>query len=65
MRLGAIAATATLLPLALGLLIDSRLGTTPCGLLTFMIIGVVISIAAVYHTVQQEYDQYGSPKEES
>ncbi|MFQ5340393.1 MAG: AtpZ/AtpI family protein [Anaerolineae bacterium] len=63
-RLGAIVVTAVLLTLALGLWIDNRLGTSPCGLLIFMLIGIVISVTGVYRAVQQVYDQYGLPKEE-
>lgn len=63
MRLGAIVVTAILLTLALGLLIDNRFGTSPCGLLLFMIIGVVISITGVYRTVQRVYNEYAPPKE--
>lgn len=63
-RLGAIVVTAVLLTLTLGLWIDSRLRTSPCGLLVFMLIGIVISITGVYRAVQQVYGQYGSSKEE-
>ncbi|MFQ5594083.1 MAG: AtpZ/AtpI family protein [Anaerolineae bacterium] len=63
-RLGAIVVTAVLLTLTLGLWIDNRLSTSPCGLLVFMLIGIVISVTGVYLVVQQVYDQYGSTKEE-
>ena len=63
-RLGAIIVTAVLLTLALGLWVDNRLGTSPCGLLIFMLIGIVISVTGAYRAVQQAYDQYELPKEE-
>jgi F0F1-type ATP synthase assembly protein I len=64
MRLGAIVITAIFLTLGLGLWIDKQLGSSPCGLLIFMHIGVVISIIGVYRTVQGIYDKYAPPKEE-
>lgn len=64
-RLGAIVVTATFVTLGLGLWVDKRLGISPCGLVIFMLIGVVISVVGVYRAVQRVYDQYGSPKEES
>lgn len=63
MRLGAIVVAAVFLPLALGLLVDSRFGTSPFGLLIGMLLGVVISIIGVYRAVQQAYEQYSPPKE--
>lgn len=63
MRLGAIVVTTILITLALGLWIDKRLGIAPCGLLLFMLIGVALSITAVYRTVQDVYEKYAPPKE--
>jgi len=63
MRLGAIVVGAVFLPLALGLLIDNRFGTSPFGLLIGMLLGVVISTIGVYRAVKQVYEQYSSPKE--
>jgi F0F1-type ATP synthase assembly protein I len=63
MRLGAIVVTAVFLTLALGLWLDNRLGTSPFGLLSCMIIGVVMAMIGVYRTVQQVYDRYSPPKE--
>lgn len=63
MRLGAIVVTSVLLTLALGLWIDKRLDVFPCGLLTFMFIGVAVSIIGVYRTVQEAYNESAPPKE--
>ncbi len=62
-RLGAIVVTSILVTLALGLLIDKWLGISPCGLLLFMFIGIVLSIVGVYRTVQATYDEFAPPEE--
>lgn len=64
-RLGAIVVTAILVSLALGLWIDHQFGISPCGLLVFMLIGVVVSVIAVYRTIQDTYEEYQPPKEET
>ena len=56
--------TAVLVTLAVGLWVDNRLGTSPCGLLIFMYIGVAMSIIGVYRTVQGIYNKYAPPEEE-
>lgn len=63
MQLGAIVVTAIFLTLALGLWVDRQLGISPCGLLCFMFIGVIVSITGVYRTVQRIYDEFAPPKE--
>lgn len=63
MRLGAIVVTAIFVTLLLGLWIDRRFGISPCGLLLFMIVGVVVSTLGVYRIVQDSYTKYAPPKE--
>jgi F0F1-type ATP synthase assembly protein I len=62
-RLGAIVVGGILGTLALGILIDKLFGISPCGLLLFMFIGIIVSIIGVYRAVQDTYDNILPPEE--
>ena len=54
-QLGAIIVVATMLPLFIGLWLDSRLNTTPWLTLLGFGIGVIAAVAVVYNTISSIY----------
>lgn len=54
-QLGSLIFVATLLPLALGLWLDTWLRTTPWITLVALVVGVIAAIAAVYRVISSQY----------
>lgn len=59
MQLGAIVTVATLLPLGLGLWLDTQLGTTPWLTLVALVVGVLAAVTVVYRVISRQYNQLG------
>lgn len=59
LQLGAMVVVATLLPLFVGLWLDTRLHTVPWITLIGMLVGVVSSIVVVYRVIASRYKQSG------
>ncbi len=58
-QLGAVVIAATLLPLLVGIWLDSTLHTAPWLTLIALVVGVVGAMAAVYKTISSLYRQSG------
>lgn len=58
-QLGTTVVVATLLPLALGLVLDDRLGTTPWITLVALVVGVIAAVAGVYRLISTQYRNLG------
>ena len=54
-QLGAIIIVATMLPLLIGLWLDSRLNTTPWITLVGLVLGIVLAVTSVYRTISSSY----------
>ncbi len=59
LQLGAMVVVATLLPLFVGLWLDTRLRTVPWMTLVGMLVGVVSSVVVVYRVIASRYNQSG------
>ncbi len=55
MQLGAVILVATLLPLLIGLWLDSVFHTTPWITLIALVLGVIAAMAAVYRVISTQY----------
>ncbi|MBI4789890.1 MAG: AtpZ/AtpI family protein [Chloroflexi bacterium] len=58
MQLGAAVVAGTLVPLFVGLWLDSVLRTTPWITLVSVVVGVITAIAAVYRIITTQYKKF-------
>lgn len=58
-QLGAIVIVATMLPLGLGLWLDTQLHTTPWITLVGLVAGVLAAVTGVYRVILRQYNKLG------
>ncbi len=59
MQLGAIVTVSTLLPLGLGLWLDTQLHTMPFLTLVALVVGTIAAVAGVYRVISRQYNNLG------
>jgi F0F1-type ATP synthase assembly protein I len=57
-ELGTIVVVSTLLPLFIGIWLDSQFQTTPWITMVSVVAGVILAVAGVYRVISEQYKKY-------